>query len=192
MAVSNKLKEAVKHELLKGQPLLDIKLICSKLAEWLTNADFPCEAAASSWSECLRTFPATEQDKKLEEGRRIRIVFCLHTKESRYLITIMESLALNNRGVYSIIAYVDWKNKEWEHQRVLEQAYEGKFDDALRASQTVWAQHFTENDFTIALDNVARAILANELEPECTPDSIGQPIRLPNQSMIAFPDESED
>ncbi|UCC45023.1 MAG: hypothetical protein JSU65_03620 [Candidatus Zixiibacteriota bacterium] len=176
MVVSDKLKIAAKKQLLKDQPLLDVEHTRLQLVQWLTQAQFPLEPGTASWDECVRTFPTAPDDKEAETGRRIRIVFSLQSKQNSYFISILESLVPENRGVYSLIAYVDWQKHEWEMQSFVNREYEGYFDATLSAKHTVWAQNFKNESFVEALNNTAIAILSHELEPRPPNGRIGTPI----------------
>ena len=163
MPVSKDVKDAAKKELLQKEPLLDVVGTKAVLLKWLGQWNRPDNPDSNDWTDLVREFPASEEDKQAHKGTRMRLAVRLNTNTNRYLVAILESLAPDSRGVCFVSLYVNWKEDEYRLQQVVERSYVGRFDDTLKAKHTLWAQTFREGELLDALNSCAMAILGHEL-----------------------------
>lgn len=192
MPVSNKLKSAVKKQLLQEEPLMNVEEFRLKMLGWLAQFDFPAYPDARSWTEVLRSFPTLPGEETKESGLKVRLTLYLYTRQCPYLITVIENFNPDSRGVYILSAHVNWKGREKRLQRTLESGYTGKFDDILRAKHTVWAQTFRESEFIEALNSCAVAMLGRELEGQAGRTDDGQPVIRTGPYHATFPQPDND
>jgi hypothetical protein len=77
-------------------------------------------------------------------------------------------------------------------QKMVEESYQGHFDDVLRARHTLWAQTFRLREFSEAITSCFKAILSHELVAEHPTDELITPIKhsLPAVARFPKPDES--
>ncbi|MBU8934481.1 MAG: hypothetical protein KOO62_10805 [candidate division Zixibacteria bacterium] len=191
MAVSKELKDAVLGELQKGQPLMNLELVRQELLKWLEHLPIPDNSENETWEQRLREFPAEPEDVGLESGLRIRLSLSLRTKENRYQLSILESLMPTSREVHIVCVHVNWKDTEWQLQKNVEQCYAGNFDDAPKASHTVWAQNFVLGQLGDALAACALAIFGNELINDQSQDE-DKNLCNPLPVSVNFPKPSDD
>ncbi len=163
MPVSDETKTAVKNELLKKEPLMDLPALKKMLLDWLMQWNRPDNPDNNDWTDLVQEFPASEEDKQAHKGTRMRLAVRLNTKANRYMIAILESLDPNSRGVYIVSLFVNWKEDEYRFQQVVERNYAGHFDGTLKAKHTLWAQTFGQRELPDALNSCAVAILGHEL-----------------------------
>ncbi|RKX24769.1 MAG: hypothetical protein DRP47_10855 [Candidatus Zixiibacteriota bacterium] len=192
MVVKKELQKAVLNELLKSEQLMDLAQIRKEFLQWLEQLPFPGNSETESWEDHIREFPAKSGEEQLESGLRVRLNLPLQTKENRYLLSILESLAPTSRNVYIISVHVNWKDNEWQLQKNVEESYTGYFDDAPKASHAIWAQNFIPGELGHALNSCVIAILGHELirQPQQpNPDKIS-PKPLPVS--VSFPKQSDD
>ncbi|MFH1374638.1 MAG: hypothetical protein ABII79_12660 [bacterium] len=192
MPVSKEVKEAVLEQLQKGEPLMDVAAIRGELLGWLEQIPFPAYPQADSWQDCMEVFAADPSDEKLDSGIRLRLTLPLYTGGNRYLLAIMESLVPASRGTYFVSLHVNWKADEWRMQKSLEEVYTGRFDDALRAGHTLWAQTFHAGELAQALNCCAIAILAHELVDEPCSQGSGDLMKLPQPAVLNFPSKTNE
>lgn len=147
------------------KPTLNLEAIKEELLQWLAELKLPPEIEATSWEELLQEFPSDPDDNR-ESGLAVRLALRLCTRENRYLISIMECLDPDSRGVGIISAHVNWQAHERMIQKAIDESYRGQFDDLLRAKHTLWAQTFLPRELREALNYCAMAILSNELTAE--------------------------
>ena len=191
MPVSKEVKDAVKRDLLRKQPLMDLPVLKKVLLEWLMQWNRPDNPNSNNWNDLVQEFPADPGDNELTSGTRMRLVVRLATSENRYLIAILESLDPNSRGVYFISVFVNWKEDEYRFQHVVESSYAGHFDGTLKAKHTLWAQTFRQRELLDALNSCAVAILGHELivpPIDETPDMVK---RRPGE-IPSFPEPLDD
>ncbi|MBN2227073.1 MAG: hypothetical protein JW763_06880 [candidate division Zixibacteria bacterium] len=187
MAISDSARKAVLNELKKREPLMDIESVRQELLDWLEQIPFPDYPDASNWRDCIKTFPADENDQDSDSGLRVRLALRLFTAHNRYVVSLMESLDPGSRGVYILTAHVNWKEDERKRQMMVDRGYIGHFDDVLKARHTIWAQTVRRGEIHEGLNACAAAILGNELTGTCrneiegTRVTIGpvQPVKLP-------------
>ncbi|MDH3892265.1 MAG: hypothetical protein OEV49_14400 [candidate division Zixibacteria bacterium] len=184
MPVSKATKSAVKKELLKGEPLMDLAATKEELLRWLEQWPAPGDKEAG-WEEMVREFPAEPEDAKSEKGTCIRLTVRLNTGTNRYMITLLESLDPQSRGVYFATVHVNWKEVEYRRQEAVEQSYAGQFDGSLKAKHNLWTQTFRAKDLAKALNSCAIAILGHELISQPKPAEPGE--RIPHD-LVAPPD----
>ena len=192
MVVDKETRDAVKKDLERQQPLMDVAEMEKDFLSWLAELKFPVSPDASSWEDCLRTFPSTEEEQSLESGRRIRLALQLHTIENQYVISIIENLEPSSRGTHTICVHVNWRLDEWQKQKTVESGYTGKFDDLPKARHTIWAQTFRPGGLISALNTCAIAILGNELKGHSQTRTIGERLRHPQATSVTFPSTIED
>jgi len=159
--IKKKMQEQVRKEQAKGRRLPADKLK-EQLLNWLAEIRIPTGTAADSWEDLIQEFP-TNKDEVPESGLELRLAIRLATRENRYLITVMECMSLDSRGIGIVSTHINWKPNERRIQATVEKTYTGEFDDILRAKHTLWAQSFKIEDFMAALCNCAIAILSMEL-----------------------------
>ena len=152
----------------------------------------PAYPQEDTWQDCIDVLAADPSDEKLDSGIRIRLTLPLYTHENRYLLAIMESLVPSSREVYFVSLHVNWKADEWRMQKSLEEVYTGRFDDALRAGHTLWAQTFRAGALAQALNCCAIAILAHELVGVPCPQESGEPVILPQPGVLSFPSQTDE
>jgi hypothetical protein len=191
MPVSNATKKAVKKDLLKKEPLMDLPAVKQTLLGWLAQWKRP-DRDDNDWTDLVQEFPATAEELEAERGTRMRLAVRLTTKENRYLIAILESLNPESRGVYFVSVHVNWKKAEYRHQEALEKSYAGQFDDMLKAKHNLWVQTFRTEELSDALNSCAVAILGHELMPPPTGEPSGQPLKRDVIPTPQFPEASEE
>lgn len=137
----------------------------AELLDWLRQLTIPPQMGVSSWEEILKEFPAEsdEPDGKPATGMRLCFAVPLHTASNRYVLSILECLGDDARGVFILCAHVNWNDAERRTQRAVQQCYAGVFDDVLKAKHTIWAQTFRPGELAEGLNASALAILSNEL-----------------------------
>jgi len=171
------IREAILQEYRKDAPLLDIELLKRDLLTWLAQIKFPRSEREGSWEECIREYPSTPEEKGIESGVRIRLTVALRTNDNRYLLSVMECLAPDSRGVYIIAVHVNWKEVEWRKQKALAEGYVARFNDVLEPRHTIWVQTFQEKELPDALSACAVAILGNELVGAPPPEDSREVLR---------------
>ena len=77
-------------------------------------------------------------------------------------------------------------------QKALEEVYTGRFDDALRAGHTLWAQTFRAGELGEALNHCAVAIMAQELRGEPCPQESGEPVKRLQPVVLSFPSQTDE
>ena len=192
MVVDRKTRETVREQLQQQQPLMNVTEIKKDFLLWLADLRFPGYPNASSWEDCLRTFPPTAEEGSLVEGRKIRLALQLYTSENQYVISIIENFEPSSRGTYSICVHVNWKIDEWRKQKALESGYTGKFDDLPKARHVIWAQTFRLGGLLAALNACAIAILGNELTGSPRARAIGETLQHPGPASLNVPTRQED
>ena len=168
MPVSNDVKSAVKNELLRGEPLMNVPAMKKDLLRWLEQWPAPGDADGG-WEQWVHEFPADPEDAKADKGTCIRLTVRLYTNANRYMIALMESLDPQSRGVYFATVHVNWKEDEYRAQEAVEQTYAGHFNGQLKAKHNLWTQTFRVHDVYKALGSCALAILGHELAPPPAP-----------------------
>ncbi|MFZ5980155.1 MAG: hypothetical protein ACOYVF_05940 [Candidatus Zixiibacteriota bacterium] len=163
MPISDKIKEALKNELLKARPLMDLERVHKEVFKWLSEINSPYFPDSEAWKKNVKIFPPEDNEKEEATGSRVRLAVTLYTRENQYLITIIENLEYESRDVYIISAIVNWSGKERQKQQQVDMAYTGQFKDTLRSRHTLWAQTFQIEELRDALNNCTTAILGNEL-----------------------------
>ena len=93
------------------EPLMDIEAIKSEMLPWLAELKLPPNVEVDSWEDLLQEFPAKPGDEE-GKGLRVRLALRLCTADNKYLISIMECLDYDSRGVYLISAHVYWQADE--------------------------------------------------------------------------------
>ncbi|MDF1545199.1 MAG: hypothetical protein P1R58_08875 [bacterium] len=168
---------------------MDIDFLKSELFNWLAQMELPKDSPASSWEECVKTFPSPSDSGSAETGLRLRISLQLNTSGNKYLISFLESMEPDSRGIYILAVHVNWKDCERSMQQMVECGYKGRFNDILRSTHVIWIQTFLANELKIAMDSAAIAILSHELTG--TPAALhrGHPVRRPTADRIDFPSE---
>ena len=129
------------------------------LIEWLAQLRFPDVEGSGSWSDCVRLFDVDPEEEEQQVGVKVRLAFRLYTERNQYLISIMECLNPEDKDVHILATHVNWRSGEWEKQKKLDEAYGGRFVDALRGRHTVWTQTFRKGELHGALDAAAARIL---------------------------------
>jgi len=147
------------------KPTMNLEAIKSELLQWLAELKLPPGIEATNWEELLQEFPSDPDDNR-ESGLAVRLALRLCTRENRYLISIMECLDPDSRGVGIVSAHVNWQAYERMIQKAIDESYRGQFDDLLRAKHTLWVQTFRPRELVEALNYCAMAILSNELTVE--------------------------
>ena len=191
MADFEHVKAALKKELLKALPLMDVETIKAEFLDWLEELHFPANPHATGWIDCLKVNPPTAEEHKLSEGRRIRFSLNLHTSQYHYLIAIIESYAPDSRETYMVSVHVRMKQEEWQMQRLVESQYGGEFADIPKARHTIWAQTFRKGGLGEALNACAKAILGHELHPPGEAHQDGTPVPHSIPKIISFPNVEE-
>lgn len=155
--------------------------------DWLTNLIISPDVERLDWEKALKFFPPDPEEDEGETGFKIRLAVRLHTRENRYLITIIGSLDPADEARFIICAHVNWKSQELKMKTMLEEAYSGNFDQhILTGSHVLWIQIVTPGEFHEALNSCATGILGHELvsgpthvdttvvkRPMATPEIIG-------------------
>jgi hypothetical protein len=174
------------------QPLMNVEAARADLAVWLADLKLPAGSTVKSWEEMIRIFPASPSEQNETSGVKMRLALRLFTAENTYLISVMECLDLDSRGVYLISVYVNWKLPEWQIQKMVEESYHGRFDECLRAKHALWAQTYRQPEFLDALTACFKAILSHELVSAHEPDGAATQISPMLPSAARFPklDES--
>lgn len=168
-------------------PLMNIEGVRGDLLDWLAEFRLPSGSQAQSWADLVQVFPAEPEDKEATSGVRIRLALRMATKENQYLIAIMECLARDSRGVYLLSVHVNWKPREQQIQKLVEEHYRGHFDDVLRARHTLWAQTFRDGELSEALTSSVKAILSNELVAQKLPEIDCEKLKHPQPTIARFP-----
>ncbi len=192
MSRKEEFKQAIKKQMMKIQPRMDINEVKQELLDWLEQLDFSFPGEMESWMDRIKVFPPEPGETEMESGVRMRLLLRLYTQENRYLLSIMECLDPNARGAWLISVHVNWKINEWRMQKALEKSYRGKFDDSLKARHTVWAQTVLPGGLWDALNSCALAILANELVAEPLTPLESTPVRSTTPVNPGFPSPDQD
>lgn len=143
-------------------PLADVEALKSALVEWLAEVRLPHDSEKKSWDETIRVIPPDPNEEE-QTGVKVRLALRLCTHRNLYLISIMESLDSDSRGICMISLYVNWTADERQKQKMIEEGYFDGFDDVLRARHSLWAQTFLPEELADALNHCAIAILSHEL-----------------------------
>lgn len=191
MPVSNEVKSAVKKELLKNEPLMDLSVIKSDLLRWLEQWPIP-GGADGGWEQLVHEFPAASEDAKADKGACIRLTVRLNTSSNRYMIALLESLDPQSRGVYFATVHVNWKEDEYRQQEAVEQSYAGQFDGMLKAKHNLWTQTFRAHELHKALNSCAIAILGHELTRQPEKKEHGERISYDIVAPPEFPETTEE
>jgi len=191
MPIDHKQKKAVLNVLKKMRPLMDVDAMKMGLLGWLEQFEFPAYPDNHSWSDCIKVFPTSEEERLITKGIRLRLAVKLFTTSNQYIISIMESLNPGSREVYIISVHVNWNTGEKRMQKLIEESYTGQFDDALRAKHSIWTQTFTASQLHDALNSCAASILGNELTGNTSENKSGEPINIPIQVRMKFPKQDD-
>ncbi len=191
MPISRKTREAVKEELLKNQPLMDLEIVRRDLFRWLEQLPCP-DGLSNGWEDSVRVFPVAPEEVNLTQGICVRLTLRLNTSHNRYIIALMESLTPTSRGVYFATVHVNWREEEFRVQELLEKTYVGHFDDALKAKHNIWTQTFRIHELFNCLNSCALAILGHELRKRPEKKEIGTSLSHPIITSTDFPVNKED
>jgi hypothetical protein len=179
-------------ELRRRLPLMDTALMKKNVLAWLNQFKFPGPTEKISWDDCIREYPVLPEEEELSSGRRLRLAINLYTSSNQYLVSIIECLAPNVRGMYIITVHVNWTKHERRVQRAIDETYKGDFDNGLKARHVLWIQSFEEHGLFSALDACAVAIFGHELTPAMDPEKRrGEPIRFPANTTINIPESTD-
>lgn len=191
MPVSDETKSAVKSELLKDEPLMDLPAIKKDLLKWLEQWPVPGDSEGG-WEQLVQEFPAEPEEAKADKGICIRLTVRLNTSTNRYMIAVLESLDPHSRAVYFATVHVNWNENELRIQEAVEQSYAGHFDGQLKAKHNLWTQTFRLHELHKALNSCAMAILGHELTAQPEKDDDGE--RVPHDIITptAFPETVEE
>ncbi|MFQ5499831.1 MAG: hypothetical protein ACE5FH_09175 [Candidatus Zixiibacteriota bacterium] len=192
MAVSKQTKEAVKKQLQKKQPLMDVAQMKERLIEWLTRLGRSEGIGQIDWSNRLRVRYPVPGEEELEQGARVRLALPVYTGTNRYVLSVIECLKPESRANYTICVHVNWTPDEFHLQKLVETGYRGQFDGSLRAGHTVWAQNFLEIEFEDALTSCILAILGHELSPEPPSQTDEEQVERPVSVVATFPNQIDD
>jgi hypothetical protein len=173
-------------------PAVTFEEMKEDVSEWLAQLRFPDIPGVKEWSDCIRLFPPGPDEESLTVGVKVRLAFQLYTSQNQYLVSVMECLKPEDRDVYILAAHVNWKSGEWEKQKKIDEAYGGRFVDALRGRHTVWTQTFRKGELHGALDAAAIAILGHELVGTPPDNSLGAPIKLAPPINAEFPLQDDE
>jgi hypothetical protein len=188
--ISNLLKTHKKEEKVVP-PLMNVAAVKSELLRWLIDLKLPSGSTAKSWYELIQEFPAPPGEENETAGVRMRLALRLFTNDNTFLISIMECLDFDSRGFYLISVHVNWTLQERQVQKMVEESYQGHFDDILRARHTLWAQTFRLREFPDAIASCFKAILSHELVAERPTDEPKLPIKLTQPAVARFPKPDE-
>ena len=191
MPVSKNVQAAVKKELLKNEPLMDLSAIKKDLLRWLEQLPVPGDVDGG-WEQLVQEFPAEPEDAKEDKGICIRLTVRLTTATNRYMIALMESLDPKNRSVYFATVHVNWKEDEYRKQEAVEQSYSGEFDGLLKAKHNLWTQTFRVHEIHKTLDSCAFAILGHELTKQPKKEMRGERISHDIVTAPDFPETIEE
>ena len=183
-------KAAVKARSKEGtetKPLMNVEATWAELVGWLAEMKLPPGCQVTTWESLIKTFPGKPEEISETAGVRIRLALPLATKENKYLIAVLECLEPDSRGNYLISVYVNWKAPERQMQKLVEEGYQGHFDDVLRGRHTLWAQTFRTGELAGALDCCAKAILSNELVSSQNAMLDCEKINILSQTAVRFP-----
>lgn len=192
MSISDKIREAIKNELLKARPLMNIERVHEELLQRLSEIKSPAFPDIESWNKNIRVFPPDENEQEESEGGKVRFAVNFYTKENQYLITIIENLGFDSRDVYIISVIVNWSSRERRDQQLVDRAYTGHFEDNLRGRHTLWAQTFQIEELNEAFNNCLAAILGNELVEKKGTDTDSMPLPDIYPHQVSFPDSDEN
>ncbi len=192
MANKEQIRNTLLNEFRSEEPLMDIKLMRNSLERWLHRWNIPQDSGIVSWNDAINTYPATEEEKQLKAGLRVRIALKLYTRTNRYLISLLESLAPVDRKEYIITAHVNWTDSEKAIYKKVEQTYQGQFDDVLKARHVLWAQNFRISNVEDAITQCVVAILGHELIAEPVDTNKGIPIDHTLTKAPEFPEETTE
>lgn len=170
--------------------MMDIAKIKLGLLDWLAQLKFPPYEGLNGWDDCIREFAVKEDEPR--GGLRIRLALRLHTGQNCYLLSIMECPDSGSPDVHILTAHVNWKQQEWQIQRVLDDSYGHGFKDMLKAKHTVWAQTFRDYELHEALNAAAIAILGNELVGGDHPDKPKEHLKPLVTQKASFPKPETD
>ena len=172
-------------------PLMDAEALKSDLVRCLADLKLPAGSKAESWDDLVQFFPAPKDDESRTSGVRMRLALRLFTSANTYLLSVMECLDFDSRGVYLIAVHVNWTLPEQHVQKLVEESYQGHFDDVLRARHTLWAQTFRPREFSDAVACCFKAILSHELIAAPDAESAGQQVLRPQPAVARFPKPDE-
>lgn len=191
MPVSDETKSAVKSELLKDEPLMDLPAIKKDLLKWLEQWPVPGDSEGG-WEQLVQEFPAEPDEAKAEKGTSIRLTVRLNTATNRYMIALLESLDPQSRGVYFATVHVNWQEDEYRIQEAVEQSYAGQFDGQLKAKHNLWTETFRLHETGKALNSCAMAILGHELTAQPEKKEPGERVLHDIITPPAFPETIEE
>lgn len=174
-----------------AHPLMDVEAVKTDLLDWLVELKLPSGCKAASWADLIHVFPADPEDVKQTSGVRVRLALQLNTRQNKYLVSVMECLNRDSRGVYLISVHVNWRVPERQVQKLIDENYRGHFDDVLRARHTLWAQTFRPEELGEALGSCVKAILSNELVAAKPQEPESEPIKHPRGLPPRFPQAEE-
>jgi len=174
-----------------AHPLMDVEAVKADLLGWLAELKLPSGCKAASWADLIHVFPANPEDIKQTSGVRVRLALQLNTRQNKYLVSVMECLNRDSRGVYLISVHVNWRVPERQVQKLIDENYRGHFDDVLRARHTLWAQTFRPEELGEALGSCVKAILSNELVAAKPQEPELEPIKHPQGLPPRFPQAEE-
>jgi hypothetical protein len=172
-------------------PLMNVAAAREELLKWLSDLKLPSDSSAKSWDELIQVFPALPSEQQETSGVKMRLALRLFTAENTYLISIMECLERDSRGVYLISVHVNWRVQERQVQKMVEESYRGQFDDTLRAKHALWAQTYRTREFPDALSACFKAILSHELKAGHEPNESATPLNPVQPAVVSFPKAEE-
>jgi len=188
--INNLLKTHKKDEK-AAPPLMNVEATKADLLKWLADLKLPSGSTAQSWDELIQIFPASPSEQNEASGVKMRLALRLFTVENTYLVSVMECLERDSRGVCLISVHVNWRLPERQVQKMVEESYRGQFDDTLRAKHALWAQTYRSREFPDALSACFKAILSHELKAGQLPDESMTPIHPVLSAVAHFPKPDE-
>lgn len=191
MPVSDETKSAVKSELLKDEPLMDLPAIKKDLLKWLEQWPAPGDVDLG-WEQLVQEFPAEPEEAKANKGICIRLTVRLNTSTNRYMIALLESLDPQSRAVYFATVHVNWKEDEYRLQEAVEQSYAGHFSGQLKAKHNLWTETFRLHEVHKALNGCAMAILGHELTAQLEKREPGERVMHDFITPPEFPETIEE
>jgi hypothetical protein len=186
-AILERLREADSRGL-KTAAIGDIR---EEFLTWMAQLRFPATGEGDSWEARVRTFPPADTDERESSRLHMRLALRLCTPSNRYLISVMECLAPDGRGVHVLTVHANWRDDERLMQKRLDEGYVGRFDDMLKTKHTIWAQTVRTGELHEALNSCAVAILGNELVAEpAAPNTVL--VKNPYPKTADFPNRPKD
>ncbi|MBU0983058.1 MAG: hypothetical protein KKA42_04260, partial [candidate division Zixibacteria bacterium] len=82
------LRVALKNELQKSLPLMDVESARAEFLDWLNQLRLPAGLKAKSWEEHLKVFPRQPDEELLTEGISVRMAVVLYIADNRYVISL--------------------------------------------------------------------------------------------------------